>query len=141
PRNVIIDSDNLIICDWGNRRVARWPRRDGTEGEIIISDIECFGGLAMDDSKNLYVADFQKNEVKRWKQGEVQGTVVAGGHGDGNGLNQLNGPTYIFVDRNHSVYISDKDNHRVMMWREGAQEGVIVAGGRGKGNDLTQLKY
>ncbi|CAF1035450.1 unnamed protein product [Adineta steineri] len=141
PRNVIIDTDNLIICDWGNRRVVRWPRRNGTEGEIIISDIECFGGLAIDESRNLYVADFQKNEVKRWKQGEVQGTVVAGGHGDGNDLNQLNGPTYIFVDRNHSIYISDKDNHRVMMWKEGAQEGVIVAGGRGKGNNLTQLKY
>ena len=143
PRNVIVDSktDCVIICDWGNRRVVRWPRKDGVSGEIIISNIECFGGLTMDDNGSLYVSDFQNNEVKRWRKGEVHGTIVAGGNGGGNNLNQLNGPTYLFVDRNHSIYISDKDNHRVMMWKEGAQEGSIVAGGRSKGNDLTHLTY
>ena len=143
PRNVIVDrqTDSLIICDWGNRRVVRWPRQNGTNGETIISDIECFAGLAIDDNGSLYISDFQKNEVKRWKKGEMHGTVVAGRNGGGNGLNQLNSPTYIFVDRDHSIYISDKDNHRVMLWTEGAREGVIVAGGRGKGDDLTHLKY
>ena len=143
PRNVIVDTetDTLIICDWGNRRVVRWPLQYGANGEVIISDIDCFGGLAMDDRGYLYVSDFQKNEVKRWKIGDIHGTVVAGGNKDGNRLNQLNAPTYIFVDRDHSVYVSDKDNHRVMMWAEGAQEGIIVAGGRGRGNDLTQLAY
>ena len=34
--------------------------------------------------------------------------VVAGGNGKGNHLNQLNCPTYIFVDQNHSVYVSDQ---------------------------------
>ena len=43
--DVIVDKerDNLIICDNGNRRVVRWPRRNGTSGETIISNIDCMG--------------------------------------------------------------------------------------------------
>jgi hypothetical protein len=45
PRDVIVDEENdsLIICDTGNKRVVRWPRRNGTSGETIISDIDCYG--------------------------------------------------------------------------------------------------
>ncbi|CAF5012265.1 unnamed protein product, partial [Rotaria sp. Silwood1] len=40
PYDVIIDKerDSLIICDTSNRRVVRWPRRNGTSGETIISN-------------------------------------------------------------------------------------------------------
>ena len=43
PSDVIIDKerDNLIICDYSNRRVIRWPCQNGTSGEIIISNINC----------------------------------------------------------------------------------------------------
>ncbi|CAF1367237.1 unnamed protein product, partial [Rotaria magnacalcarata] len=64
---------------------------------------------------------------------------VAGGNGEGNGLSQLNVPTYLFVDRQQNVYVSDRDNHRVMKWNTGAKEGIVVAGGQGQGNALTQL--
>ncbi|CAF3359237.1 unnamed protein product, partial [Rotaria sp. Silwood2] len=143
PRNVIIDqqSDSLIICDWGNKRVVRWSCRCGTNGETIISNIESCGGLAIDNNGSIYISDFNKGEVRRYEIGETYGTVVAGGNGEGNQLNQLNGPTYIFVDQNHAVYVSDKDNHRIMKWDKGATEGALVAGGHGKGDDLTQLKY
>ncbi|CAF4389554.1 unnamed protein product, partial [Rotaria sp. Silwood2] len=75
------------------------------------------------------------------RRGESQGTVVAGGNGSGNRLDQLSSPAYVFVDRDHSVYVSDWDNHRVMKWVEGAKQGIVVAGGQGKGNGLTQLSY
>ncbi|CAF4629820.1 unnamed protein product, partial [Rotaria socialis] len=68
-----------------------------------------------------------------------KGTVVAGGNGQGAGLNQLSHPTYIFVGRQQTVYVSDTNNHRVMKWNKGATEGVVVAGGQGQGNALTQL--
>jgi hypothetical protein len=42
------------------------------------------------------------------------GQVVADGNGKGNLTNQLNKPTYLFVDEDHSVYISDKNNDRVI---------------------------
>ncbi len=142
PRDVIVDKerDNLIICDWGNRRVVRWPRRNGTSGETIISNINC-SGLTMDENGSLYVIDNGKHEVRRYRRGESQGTVVAGGKGYGNRLDQLSNPSYVFVDRDHSVYVSDSENNRVMKWMEGTKEGIVVAGGQGRGNSLRQFSY
>ncbi|CAF4812649.1 unnamed protein product, partial [Rotaria sp. Silwood2] len=140
PRDVIVDKerDSLIICDYLNRRVVRWPRRNGTSGETIISNIGC-RGLTMDENGSLYVTDEGKDEVRRYRRGESEGTVVGGGNGSGNRLDQLSYPQYVFVDRDHSVYMSDVVNHRVMKWVEGAKQGIVVAGGQGQGNDLTQL--
>ncbi len=140
PVDVIIDKkkNSLIICDQKNRRLVRWSRQDGTNGEILISDIDC-SSLAMDNNSDLYVSDWKKDEVRRWKIKEKKGTIVAGGNGKGDQLNQLNNPTYIFVDDDDSVYVSDSINNRVMKWMKNAKEGVIVAGGKGSGNSLTQL--
>ena len=144
PWDVIVDKerDNLIICDYGNRRVVRWPRRNGTKsGETIISNIDCWG-LTMDENGSLYVIDNGKHEVRRYRRGESQqGTVVAGGNGNGNRLDQLYYSRYVFVDRDHSVYVSDWGNNRVMKWMKGAKEGIVVAGGQGQGNSLRQLSY
>ncbi|CAF4879233.1 unnamed protein product [Rotaria sp. Silwood1] len=141
PTDVLIDkeTDSLIICDIGNGRVLRWSRgSDTAEGEILLDNITCVG-LAMDDQRYLYVSGDEK--VTRYQMGDKNGTIVAGGHGKGASLNQLNEPTYIFVDRQQAIYVSDRDNHRVMKWDKGAKEGIVVAGGEGKGNNLTQLSY
>ncbi|CAF1558909.1 unnamed protein product [Rotaria sp. Silwood1] len=142
PKDVIVDRerDSLIICDRQNEIVVQWPRRNGTSGEAIISDIACVG-LTMDENGSLYVVDNEKHEVRRYKSDDTKGTLVAGGNGKGNGLDQLSDPQYVFVDRDHSVYVSDSENHRVMKWEEGATQGIVVAGGQRKGHCLTQLSY
>ncbi len=142
PTDVIVDKENdsLIICDYSNKRVARWPRRNGTRGETIISNINCMGST-MGESGSLYVTHVEKDEVRRYRRGESEGKVVAGGNGRGNRLDQLYIPTYVFVDRDHSVYVSDWANHRVMKWVEGAKQGIVVAGGQEKGTGLTQVSY
>jgi sugar lactone lactonase YvrE len=142
PGDVIIDrkNDSLLICDTGNRQVVQWPRRNGIRGKTIISDIDCWG-LAMDNSGYLYVSDCKKHEVRRWRIGDTNGTVVAGGNELGNRLDQLNYPTHIFVDHEQSVYVSDRFNHRVMKWKLGGKEGIIVAGNQTEGNSMTQLSY
>ncbi|CAF4228919.1 unnamed protein product, partial [Rotaria sordida] len=130
PTDVLIDkeTDSLIICDWGNRRVVRWSRRSGTtQGEILIDNIGCYG-LAMDDQRYLYISDDEKHEVRRYQIGDKNGTIVAGGNGKGARLNQLNDPYYIFVDRQQTVYVSDNENHRVMKWNKDAKKGIVVAG-------------
>ena len=60
PRDVIVDKerDNLIICDGRNRIVVRWPRRNGTSGETIISNIDCVG-LRMDLSISLIMRNMK----------------------------------------------------------------------------------
>ncbi|CAF2749450.1 unnamed protein product [Rotaria sp. Silwood2] len=73
--------------------------------------------------------------------GDKNGTIVAGGNGYGIGLNQLNKPSYIFVEEEQTVYVGDDGDHRVMKWDKNAHEEIVVAGGHGHGNALTQLSY
>lgn len=140
PTDAIVDreTDSVIICDNGNQRVMRWPRRNGTTGEIILDNIDC-EGVVMDDQRRLYISIGNKHEVRRYRVGDTHGELVAGGNGQGDALNQLNSPSYMFVDRHYSVYVSDRDNHRVVQWTKDAKEGIIVAGSQGEGNDLTQM--
>ncbi|CAF4807841.1 unnamed protein product, partial [Rotaria magnacalcarata] len=78
----------------------------------------------MDDDGCLYVVDHDAHEVKRYRVGENHGTVVAGGNGPGDRLDQLYYPRYVSVDQEHSVYISEYDNHRVVKWTKGAKQGI-----------------
>jgi len=147
PTDVILDEKkkSLIICDQGNRRVVRWSLQNPNgDKEILIEDIlSC--GLMINENGDLFVSDWNQHAVKRWRKGEIgrkrEGIVVAGGNGQGNQLNQLNSPTYIFIDGEETVYVSDWKNHRVMKWYKGASEGIIVAGGQEQGNNLNQLSY
>mgnify|MGYP001028701134 FL=1 len=129
PSDVRVDkrTNTLIICDSMNRRVMQWPRRDGTNGEILIDRIPC-AGLAMDEHGFLYISNYEMNNVKRYRIGDSEGTVVAGNHGKGDNTNQLDNPTYIFIDKNYSIYISDTVNNRIMKWMPDAREGIVVAG-------------
>ncbi|CAF2920446.1 unnamed protein product [Rotaria sp. Silwood2] len=140
PKDVIFDktSDSLIIADEGNRRVVRCPRQSDANMETIVSNIDP-SDLAMDSDGNLYVCDFEKHEVKRWKIGDTDGTVVAGGNGKGVRLHQLSHPTCIFVDKDHSVYVSDWGGHRIVKWAKDAKKGVLIAGGDGFSRDPMAL--
>ena len=140
PTDVIVDSRNqsLIIADHDNRRVVRWFDQNGSQPQVLIDMIDCWG-LAMDKDDFLYVVDAERHEVRRWREGETQTTVVAGGHGRGRRLNQLCAPRFLFVDDEQSVYVSDWGNQRVMKWRRDATKGVIVAGGNGLGNSGNHL--
>ncbi|CAF0862226.1 unnamed protein product [Adineta steineri] len=139
PADVVVDQQNnsIIIADRGNRRVVQWVNQTQ---QILIKNIDCFG-LTIDKNGSLYVSNTEKNEVRRWKMGEYnnEGVLVAGVKGKGKQLNQLNTPTFIFVDEDQSVYVSDQENHRVMKWRKGAKKGTVVAGGNGQGENLNQL--
>ena len=145
PTDMILDEKkkSLIICDRGNRRVVRWSLQNPNgDKEILIENIKCWG-LMMNKSGDLFVSDRENDAVKRWRKGEIkkgkEGRIVAGGNGKGNKLNQLNNPTYIFIDGEETIYVSDRLNHRVMKWLKGASEGIVVAGGQGQGNSLKQL--
>ncbi len=141
PTDVIVNQqdNSLIIADWGNWRVVQWFNQ--THQEILIENIVCHS-VKMDKYGFVYVSDFVKHEVRRWKMGAVkgkQGTLVAGGNGRGNQQKQLDNPTFMFVDDEQSLYVSEWGNNRVMKWKKDARYGIILAGGYGKGNTLKQL--
>ena len=107
PTDVLIDKEtnSLFIADRRNRRVLRWFRRqETTQGEVMVDNIDC-RGLAIDHQRYLYVSDFGKDQVRRYTIGDKNGIVVAGGNGRGNQLNQLNWPTYLFVDEEQAVHV------------------------------------
>ena len=140
PHSIVVDRErnSLFIGDTGNDRIVQWSLQGARSGKTIISGVHSWG-LTMDEQGFLYVPDWSRNEVRRWRVGDSQGTLVAGGNGKGNRLNQLYGPRQIFVDQNHSVYVPDYFNHRVMKWVKGATEGIVVADGHGGGIALSQL--
>ncbi|CAF1204071.1 unnamed protein product [Adineta steineri] len=131
PTDVVLDEEKkyLIICDRGNRRVMKWSLQNNQDQQIWIPDVSCWG-LAMDNIGDLYVSNSAKREVRCWQKGVTEGTVVAGGNGQGTELNQLNQPNYIFVDDDHSVYVADAYNNRVMKWKKNAKEGILIAPGQ-----------
>jgi hypothetical protein len=98
------------------------------EYNSIIEDIDCWG-LTMDKNGSLYVSDFKKNEVRRWKRGNPNGTIVADGNGRDDYLNQLSIPNFIFFDEHYSLYASDYGNDRVMKWFKDAKAGIVGGGG------------
>lgn len=116
PLKVILEpkTNSLLICDYYNKRVVRFPQE-----EIIIPNVSC-SSMMMGPDGYLYVADFAKQQVIRWNLAENVGTVVVSGEDVGY-------PLYIFVDQDCSIYTSDRSKHRVMKWIPGAQEGIVVA--------------
>ncbi|CAF0713196.1 unnamed protein product [Adineta steineri] len=131
PVDVVLDREKkyLIICDYRNMRVMLWSRQNNHNQKILINSILCWG-LAMDNNGDLYVSDWVGHQVMRWQEGYTAGTVVAGGSGQGNQLNQLNQPKYIFVDEYYSIYVADGTNNRVMKWMKNATEGILIAPGQ-----------
>ena len=140
PNDVILDkkTDSLIISDRQNRRIVRWHRQNNTDGQIMISNIDC-SRLAFDRHGYLYVSDPQNHVVQRWKTGNGTPTVVAGSNEKGDRLNHLHTPTFIAVDNDQAVYVSDWGNHRIMKWLKNAKEGIVVAGRKDEKNSLAQL--
>ncbi|CAF1028176.1 unnamed protein product [Adineta steineri] len=141
PTDIIVDekTDSFFICQSWNRGIARWPRHNTANIDIIIPNVFC-GGLVMDDKGYLYVSDWNEHEVRQWEIGaNNRSTRVAGGNGKGHHPGQLDMPMFLFVDMNYSVYVVDQNNHRVMKWMKNATTGIIVAGGNGAGANLTQL--
>ncbi|CAF3333957.1 unnamed protein product [Rotaria socialis] len=64
----------------------------------------------------------------KWTKGSKEGTVVAGGQGNGDALTQLSSPAGLFVDTLSTVYVIDTMNYRVMRWPQGAEQGSVVVG-------------
>ncbi|CAF5111870.1 unnamed protein product, partial [Rotaria sp. Silwood1] len=66
----------------------------------------------------------------RWQQ---NGITVAGGNGNGNGINQLFYPYGLYVDDDQTIYVADQYNHRFVAWKLRATSDQVVAGGNGQG--------
>ncbi|CAF1013890.1 unnamed protein product [Adineta steineri] len=140
PKDVILDKgkNNIIICDQGNSRIIRSSLQNSQNQRVLIVRIVCCS-LAMDDNEDLYISDWAKHQVIRWRQGDKEGKVVAGGNDKGNRFDQFNQPSSIFVDKYYSIYVADCMNNRVMKWSKNATIGIPVAHGQLINANLSSL--
>ena len=52
-----------------------------------------------DDNRCIYIANFHNHRIVAWKFGAKNSTIVAGGKGRGNRLDQLYLPNAVVVDK------------------------------------------
>lgn len=141
PLDVAVDKQKhaLLICDKGNSRILKLNHRDLAQEPTMILSIDCFS-IMTDNHGYLYISETFTGGIKRWKEGQSDAELIAGGNGLGNDLSHHMFPMYFFVNHNSdAIYISDTYNHRVMKWLKNATEGIIVASGHNEGDGLYQL--
>src|ERR1035437_10180841 len=92
----------------------------GDEGPATAAEISTFGGLAVDASGNIYIADGNNQRIRKVDAitgiiTTVAGNGIAGYSGDGvlATNTQLNNPSYVAVDPTGNLYIGDGINYRI----------------------------
>jgi hypothetical protein len=85
----------------------------------------------LDSEGTVFIADRYNHRIIAWRRDATSGEVVAGGNESGNGMNKLNEPVAVIVDRKQNgLIIRDWKNHRMMRWFHHGNRGsqVIVSG-------------
>ena len=87
--------------------------RDGADSQ---SWFQWPTGLAVDPRGNLFVADFNNNQIRKVTREGVVTTVAGsglGGHKDGIGLQAMfHGPQSVALDEEGNIFVADADNFR-----------------------------
>ena len=158
PCGIALDRQkNLIIADYLNHRVVRYSP-NATSGTVLIGtgsqgsdsvSLRNPSGLFFDEiNALLYVADVFNHRIQRYSLNvssfPLNGTTVAGGHGQGSAMDQLNQPYDLWIsNKTGAIYIADSNNHRIQRWQRGASTGVTIAGDPLglSGSNATLLKF
>ena len=144
PVGVAVDaSGNLYIADGGNDRVRKVSPSgiittvvgngikgySGDGGPAINARLHGPGGLAVDASGNLYIADSVNQRVRKVSRTgiitTVAGSGIEGSSGDGGRAtnSQLDEPAGLAVDRFGNLIIADARNNRI---RKVSPSGIIT---------------
>ena len=133
---------NVVSVHWikGNGEVGQNQRVYDPLGNLEMINYSYPNELAFGrNGKDLYFSQSQVHRIvkKNLETGTFE--VVIGDWGGGGGLNQLNYPLGVFVQRQGEIYVADHNNHRIMRFEAGSTTGTVVAGGAGAGSGLNQL--
>lgn len=141
PHGVFVDSDGVLyIADTGNDRVQRWNGNTITtiagKGMHGLNAVLRRPEAVFVWSKTVYVADTGQHQVVSFAPGSTTGRRAAGGNGLGSRIDQLAGPTGIWLDdslqengvRVLQLYVADTFNHRVIRVRQDSGLAAVAAG-------------
>ena len=154
PQEIAIDAaGNLYVADWSNSSIRKvTPAGEVSTlagGEYGFADgrgsaarFHLPGGIAIDVTDNLYVADMNNNRIRKvTPNGEV--TTLAGGErgfADGQGsAARFYIPAGIAIDAAGSLYVADADNHSIRKVTPKGEVSTLAGSGKkgstdGQGN-------
>ncbi|UJR19066.1 hypothetical protein I4U23_022197 [Adineta vaga] len=110
--------------------------------DVMTKEFDCPSIISIreensqDFIKKISIEFCVENKSNKWKE---NGKIIAGQNGQGEGLNQLNNPQGICIDKNKNIFIADTWNHRILQRKSNENQWKIIAGGNGQGDDTDQL--
>ncbi|WP_455644303.1 NHL domain-containing protein [Paenibacillus chitinolyticus] len=134
PTEVAVDSSgNMYIADYDNHRIRKVDPSGkistvagtgvagygGDGGAATSAQLNRPTGVAVDSSRNMYIADTLNNRIRKvdssGKISTITGTGVQGFSGDGGPATfaQLNSAFGVTVDSSGDLYIADSLNNRI----------------------------
>ena len=156
-------SGNLYICDSSYNRIRKVdtngiittvagsgsPIYTGDNGQATNAGIGIspFGGICLDSSGNLFIADGSNNRIRKVATTGIITTVAGGGFGGDGGpatSATLNSPSGVAVDSAGNLFIADSFNNRIRKVDTGGTISTVVgtgaAGYSGDGGAATSAK-
>ena len=148
PTGIAVDgSGNVYVADYSNKCIRKisgttistiaggvnggWYNGDGSPA----TNYAVFPtGVAVDESGNIYIADYQNNRIRKVTSGgtisTIAGTGTAGYNGDGISATtaRLNNPVGIALSGTH-LYISDFVDYRIRKFTVGGNISTIAGTG------------
>ncbi len=158
PVSLALDNNgNLYVADTSNNRVLYYPAGSTTatrvygqaasfistasnNGGISANSLSSPGGINLDTSGNLYVADTGNNRLLYYPAGSTTATRVYGqaasfisntSNNGGISANSLKAPRGVTLDNNGNLYVADTSNNRVLYYSAGSTTATLVYGQRG----------
>ncbi len=121
PRGVAINKKNQIIA---TQEIAHTVTVYGRKCKKVLA----FGspgaepgqfnqptGVAVDDDRNIYVADTRNNRVQKFDSQGVFIGLFAGGEGGETACGPLSGPAGIKLNKKQEVFVVDRGNGRIIV--------------------------
>ena len=144
PNNLALDENgHLVIADSNAHRIVRWVIGE-TEGVVIagisgeawndnLMSVSNPHDFAFDSKGNLYVPDFYRHVIKKYKPGNLTPEIIFGKlNQSGTSTERLDNPFSIYFDENDNLFISDVRNHRII--KKTLNPEIIIKAGETSGS-------